>query len=279
MNWPGICVALATASAPTFSVRAQEGDAARGAELFPIRCIECHAVRVSDRQEDRPEPFGIDRPHVRQPGRLRVFRCHEGCGHCVVARNAHDLPRCTAKGRPGHQDELQRPEASGRGRGHRGISPPDRTMAPTEGSSLTNCAGDDSGRLIRRRPLAGTANFSRCAQQVLARQPGLAAKPVKKPQQLGPQGAMCVHGQDIGHRCHKALIRGIRQHDTPPRQITLHQRQPADQKTYILAHRLQRQPGVAVMHAAQQGAEGYRNTAAALWRRWSSYHRRSRFEI
>lgn len=59
MNWPGICVALATASAPAFPVLAQNGDAARGAGLFPIRCIECHAIRVSDRQEDGPNLSGL----------------------------------------------------------------------------------------------------------------------------------------------------------------------------------------------------------------------------
>ena len=59
MNWLRICVALATASAPTFPVRAQNGDALRGAELFPIRCIECHAIRDTTEKKIGPNLSGL----------------------------------------------------------------------------------------------------------------------------------------------------------------------------------------------------------------------------
>ena len=59
MNWLSICGALAIASAPAFPVLAQDGDAARGAELFPIRCIECHAISETTDKKIGPSLLGL----------------------------------------------------------------------------------------------------------------------------------------------------------------------------------------------------------------------------
>lgn len=44
MNRPTICGALVAAAALASPVLANEGNAVKGAELFPIRCIDCHAI-------------------------------------------------------------------------------------------------------------------------------------------------------------------------------------------------------------------------------------------
>ncbi len=44
MNRSAICGALVIVAALTSPVLADVGDAARGAELFPIRCLDCHAI-------------------------------------------------------------------------------------------------------------------------------------------------------------------------------------------------------------------------------------------
>lgn len=49
------CVAIALASAGL----AEDGDPVRGAELFPIRCIECHAITPTAEKKIGPSLVGL----------------------------------------------------------------------------------------------------------------------------------------------------------------------------------------------------------------------------
>lgn len=51
--------ALAIALELTSPVQASDGDPARGAELFPIRCIECHAIGETTERKAGPNLKGL----------------------------------------------------------------------------------------------------------------------------------------------------------------------------------------------------------------------------
>jgi cytochrome c len=59
MNWLAIYGALGIAAALTSPVLANDGDAVRGAELFPIRCIECHAIGETTDKKIGPNLKGL----------------------------------------------------------------------------------------------------------------------------------------------------------------------------------------------------------------------------
>ena len=59
MNRPAVYGALTVAAALTSPVLANDGDAVRGAELFPIRCIECHAIGETTDKKIGPNLKGL----------------------------------------------------------------------------------------------------------------------------------------------------------------------------------------------------------------------------
>lgn len=59
MNSPMVYSALAVATALTSPVFAQDGDPVRGAELFPIRCNQCHAIIETTDKKDGPNLIGL----------------------------------------------------------------------------------------------------------------------------------------------------------------------------------------------------------------------------
>jgi cytochrome c len=59
MNRPALYGALAIAAVLTSPVLANDGDAVRGAELFPIRCIECHAIGETTDKKIGPNLKGL----------------------------------------------------------------------------------------------------------------------------------------------------------------------------------------------------------------------------
>lgn len=56
---PAISSSLAILSALTCQAMADDGDSARGAELFPIRCIECHAIAETSDKKVGPSLRGL----------------------------------------------------------------------------------------------------------------------------------------------------------------------------------------------------------------------------
>lgn len=59
MNQLRIHGAIIVAAALASPVLADEGDAVRGAELFPIRCIECHAISETADKKIGPTLMGL----------------------------------------------------------------------------------------------------------------------------------------------------------------------------------------------------------------------------
>jgi cytochrome c len=59
MNLPAICGAIALVAAMGSPVLANDGDAVRGGELFPIRCIECHAIGETTDKKIGPNLKGV----------------------------------------------------------------------------------------------------------------------------------------------------------------------------------------------------------------------------